>query len=139
MYLQKTIGVVVPSYNEEKLIAKTVRSIPSLVDNIIVVDDSSNDRTAEIVKKVAEEDRRITLIEHEVNQGVGGAIITGYKKAIELNIDITAVMAGDGQMDPNDLTNILEPVANGVVDYTCLLYTSPSPRDRTRSRMPSSA
>jgi len=118
MYLQKTIGVVVPSYNEEKLIAKTVRSIPSLVDNIIVVDDSSNDRTAEIVKKVAEEDRRITLIEHEVNQGVGGAIITGYKKAIELNIDITAVMAGDGQMDPNDLTNILEPVANGVVDYT---------------------
>ena len=118
MYLQKTIGVVVPSYNEEKLIAKTVRSIPSLVDNIIIVDDSSNDRTAEIVKKVAEEDRRITLIEHEVNQGVGGAIITGYKKAIELNIDITAVMAGDGQMDPNDLTNILEPVANGVVDYT---------------------
>jgi len=118
MYLQKTIGVVVPSYNEEKLIAKTVRSIPSLVDNIIVVDDSSNDKTAEIVKEIAEEDRRITLIEHEVNQGVGGAIITGYKKAIELNIDITAVMAGDGQMDPNDLTNILEPVANGVVDYT---------------------
>jgi glycosyltransferase involved in cell wall biosynthesis len=88
------------------------------VDNIIVVDDSSNDNTAEIVKERVEEDRRIVLIEHKANQGVGGAIIAGYKKAVELEIDVTAVMAGDGQMDPNDLTNILGPVANGVVDYT---------------------
>ena len=118
MYLEKMIAVVVPAYNEEKLIAKTVRSIPSLVDKIIVVDDSSNDNTAEIVKERAEEDTRITLIRHEVNQGVGGAIVTGYKKAVELEIDVTAVMAGDGQMDPNDLTSILEPVASEVVDYT---------------------
>ena len=118
MYLQKTIGVVVPAYNEEKLIAKTLMSIPSLVDKIIVVNDASKDSTAQIARRAAQEDGRIILIEHEVNQGVGGAIITGYKKAIELEIDVTAVMAGDGQMDPNDLTNILEPVANGVVDYT---------------------
>ncbi len=118
MYIQKTIGVIVPAYNEKKLIAKTLTSIPSLVDKIIVVDDSSNDNTAGIVKETAEEDRRIILIEHEVNQGVGGAIITGYKKALELEIDVTAVMAGDGQMDPNDLPNILEPVAKGNVDYT---------------------
>jgi len=118
MYLQKTIGVVIPAYSEEKLIAKTLISIPSLVDKIIVVDDASRDKTAQIVRKKVGKDPRIILIEHEVNQGVGGAIITGYKKAIELDIDVTAVMAGDGQMDPNDLTNILEPVANGVVDYT---------------------
>jgi glycosyltransferase involved in cell wall biosynthesis len=118
MYLQKTIGVVVPAYNEEKLIAKTLMSMPSLVDKIIVVDDSSSDRTAEIVRERAEEDRRIVLIEHKANQGVGGAIITGYKKAVELEIGVTAVMAGDGQMDPNDLASILEPVASEVVDYT---------------------
>ena len=118
MYLEKMIAVVVPAYNEEKLIAKTVRSIPSLVDKIIIVDDSSNDNTTGIIKETAEEDRRIILIEHEVNQGVGGAIVTGYKKAVELEIDVTAVMAGDGQMDPNDLTSILEPVASEVVDYT---------------------
>jgi len=118
MYLQKTIGVVIPAYNEEKLIAKTLTSIPSLVDKIIVVDDTSNDNTAGIVKQRAEEDRRVILVEHEANQGVGGAIITGYKKAVELEIDVTAVMGGDGQMDPNDLTNILGPVANGSVDYT---------------------
>jgi glycosyltransferase involved in cell wall biosynthesis len=118
MYLQKTIGVVVPAYNEEKLIAKTLMSIPSLVDKIIVVDDSSSDHTVEIVSERAEEDRRIVLIEHKANQGVGGAIITGYKKAVELEIGVTAVMAGDGQMDPNDLASILEPVASEVVDYT---------------------
>jgi glycosyltransferase involved in cell wall biosynthesis len=118
MYLQKTIGVVVPAYNEEKLIAKTLMSMPSLVDKIIVVDDSSNDHTVEIVRERAEEDRRIVLIEHKANQGVGGAIITGYKKAVELEIGVTAVMAGDGQMDPKDLKSIVGPVARGVVDYT---------------------
>jgi glycosyltransferase involved in cell wall biosynthesis len=88
------------------------------VDTIIVVDDKSNDTTAEIIKEIAEGDRRVILIQHEVNQGVGGAIVTGYKKAVELEIDVTAVMAGDGQMDPNDLTNILDPVANGDAEYT---------------------
>jgi len=118
MYLQKTIAVVVPAYNEERLIAKTLRSIPSLVDKVIVVDDRSNDNTVKFVREVAEKDKRMILIEHEANQGVGGAIITGYKKAIEFDIDVTVVMAGDGQMDPRDLKNIVRPVAKGDVDYT---------------------
>jgi glycosyltransferase involved in cell wall biosynthesis len=118
MYLQKTIAVVVPAYNEERLIAKTLRSIPSLVDKVIVVDDRSSDNTVKFVREVAEKDRRMILIEHEANQGVGGAIITGYRKAIEFDIDVTAVMAGDGQMDPRDLKSIVRPVAKGDVDYT---------------------
>jgi len=118
MYLKKKIGVVVPAYNESKLIAQTLTTLPSLVDTIIVVDDKSNDTTAEIINEIAKGDTRVILIQHEVNQGVGGAIATGYKKAVELEIDVTAVMAGDGQMDPNDLTNILDPVVNGVADYT---------------------
>jgi len=118
MYLEKKIGVVVPAYNESKLIANTLTTIPSLVDTIIVVDDKSNDITADIIKETAKEDRRVIMIQHEVNQGVGGAIVTGYKKAVELEIDVTAVMAGDGQMDPNDLTNIIDPVAKGDADYT---------------------
>jgi len=118
MYLDKTIGIVVPAYNEEKLIGETLRTIPPFVDTIIVVDDTSNDSTAEIVRGIAETDKRVILIEHSKNQGVGGAIITGYKKAVELRIDIAAVMAGDNQMDPRDLKNILRPVAKGVVDYT---------------------
>jgi len=118
MYLDKTIGVVVPACNEEKLIGETLRTIPSFVDTIIVVDDSSSDSTAAIVRNISEKDKRVVLIEHAANQGVGGAIITGYKKAVELSIDVTAVMAGDNQMDPRDLKNVLRPVAKGVVDYT---------------------
>ncbi len=118
MYLEKSIAVVVPAYNEEKLISRTLNEVPSLVDKIIVVNDASTDNTAQIVKKMAEDDGRIELIQHEVNQGVGGAIVTGYKRCRDLEIDVTVVMAGDAQMDPKDLTNIVAPVANGAVDYT---------------------
>jgi len=118
MYLKKTIAVVVPAYNEEKLIARTLKEIPDLVDKMIVVDDASTDNTARIIAELAENDKRIQLIQHEVNQGVGGAIVTGYKKARDIGIDVTVVMAGDAQMDPNDLIRIIEPVAKGSADYT---------------------
>jgi len=115
---EKTVAVVVPAYNEEKLIAKTITTIPELADRIIVVNDASTDRTAEIVEEMVKEDSRICLMEHEVNQGVGGAIVTGYKKACDLEMDITVVMSGDAQMDPKDFLNIIEPIATGNADYT---------------------
>ena len=118
MYQEKSIAVVVHAYNEEKLIGQTLTSIPDVVDRIIVINDASADNTSEIVKRIVEEDKRICLIEHDANQGVGGAIATGYKKARDLKIDVTVVMAGDAQMDPNDLIRIIEPVANGGADYT---------------------
>ena len=118
MYLEKTIAVVVPAYNEEKLISQTLTSIPDFVDKMIVVDDESTDNTAKIVMETAEDDQRIHLIRHEANQGVGGAIVSGYKKARDLKMDVTVVMAGDAQMDPNDLIRIIEPIANGSADYT---------------------
>jgi glycosyltransferase involved in cell wall biosynthesis len=118
MYLKKTIAVVVPAYNEEKLINQTLNSIPALVDKIIAVNDASTDTTAQIVQKRAKEDARICFLEHEANQGVGGTIATGYRKARDLKIDVTVVMAGDAQMDPRDFIHIIEPVANGRADYT---------------------
>jgi len=118
VYKDKTIAVVVPAYNEEKLIARTLETIPKIVDNIIVVDDASTDRTAEIVRETACEDSRVCLMEHEVNQGVGGAIVTGYKQARDMEMDITVVMAGDAQMDPKDLNHIVDPIATGEADYT---------------------
>jgi len=117
MYKDKKIGVVVPAYNEEKLIGTVIKTIPDFVDSIIVVDDSSQDETVQIVQGYQSENDKIILIRHETNQGVGGAIISGYKKALELEIDLTAVMAGDGQMDPNDLQRIIEPVVSGEADY----------------------
>ena len=118
MYLEKSIAVVVPAYNEEKLIEKTLDTIPDLVDQIIVVNDASKDNTHQMAERSSQKDKRIILIEHEVNQGVGGAIVSGYKKARELEMDVTAVMAADAQMDPDDLIRIIEPVAAGRADYT---------------------
>ena len=84
MYQEKSIAVVVPAYNEERLVGETLSTIPSLADQIIVVNDASTDNTAQIVRKKAKDDRRICLLEHEANHGVGRAIATGYKKALEI-------------------------------------------------------
>jgi glycosyltransferase involved in cell wall biosynthesis len=111
----KRVAVVVPAHNEEKLIAETLRSIPEFVDRIYVVDDRSEDGTAQAVRALA--DPRVDLIEHERNLGVGGAILTGYNRAREEGVDVTAVMAADAQMDPDDLETLVAPVARGEVDY----------------------
>ena len=117
MYRDKTISVVVPAHNEEKLIGNVLKTIPAFVDHIVVVDDASSDRTGEIVKSKQEGDPRITYVRHPENTGVGGAIATGYKWARDKGIDISVVMAGDAQMDPRDLPSLLNPIADGEVDY----------------------
>ena len=109
------MSVVVPAHNEEKLIAETIRGIPEFVDRIYVVDDRSSDGTVEAVRALA--DPRVELIEHERNLGVGGAIVTGYKRARDDRIDVTGVMAADAQMDPGDLEMLAGAVARGDVDY----------------------
>jgi glycosyltransferase involved in cell wall biosynthesis len=111
----KRVAVVVPAHDEEQLIAETIRSIPGFVDRIIVVDDFSRDRTGEVVRGLG--DSRVELVEHERNLGVGAAILTGYKQALAERIDVTAVMAADAQMDPQDLETLAAPVARREVDY----------------------
>jgi glycosyltransferase involved in cell wall biosynthesis len=111
----KTVAVVVPAYDEEALIAATVAGIPGFVDRILVVDDCSRDATVE--RAQASGDPRVAVIRHERNQGVGAAIVTGYKRAREERVDVTAVMAADNQMDPDDLALLCAPVARGEVDY----------------------
>ena len=111
----KRVAVVVPAHDEEKLIAETIGSIPDFVDRVYVVDDKSKDGTVAAVRALT--DPRVELIEHERNLGVGGAIITGYERARDDGIDVTAVMAADAQMDPGDLEKLVSPVARGEVDY----------------------
>lgn len=118
MYKNNSICVVVPSYNEETQIGNVIDTMPSYVDRIIIVDDKSKDRTVEVVKGHRDDSDRIVLIVHETNQGVGGAIATGYNWALENEFDVAVVMAGDGQMNPDDLPAILDPVVSGCADYT---------------------
>ena len=93
--------------------------MPDFVDRIIVVDDYSTDQTVKAIEThVTAQPNRITLIRHTENQGVGGAIATGYKAALAESIDVTAVMAGDAQMDPDDLENIIAPVVRDECDYS---------------------
>jgi glycosyltransferase involved in cell wall biosynthesis len=114
----KTVGVVVPCHNEERLIGEVIETMPDIVDRVIVVDDLSSDSTAAVAEEHAQRDpARVSLIRHERNRGVGGAIVTGYKAAVEEGIELTAVMAGDAQMDPDDLPALLEPVAADECDY----------------------
>tara|TARA_Y100000748_G_scaffold195482_1_gene163706 strand:- start:1955 stop:2899 length:945 start_codon:yes stop_codon:yes gene_type:complete len=118
MYKNKSIAAVVPCYNEENQIFKVISTMPDFVDHLIIINDASTDKTLEIVTKQMQNYKKIFLINHKKNQGVGGAIASGYKWARDNNYDIAVVMAGDAQMDPKDLTAILDPVANGKVDYS---------------------
>lgn len=119
MYKSKTVAVVVPAYNEEKLIGKVIETMPEYVDYIVVVDDFSVDKTVQIVNDyISASDGRIISINLKKNQGVGGAIAEGYKWCRDHQVDATAVMAGDAQMDPSDLPALLDPVVSGEVDYT---------------------
>lgn len=168
MLNNKTVAVVIPTYNEESQIMSVLNTMPAFVDRIIIVNDSSTDKTEEIVKKYIKknsnnskllnknikekgknnkyskatiilnemekqekamfvpsnifnknpEKDRIILINHEKNSGVGAAISTGYNLCKRYKIDCTAVMAGDGQMDPDELKKICLPIINDEVDYT---------------------
>jgi len=114
-----TIAVVVPCFNEGPLIRKVLNTMPESVDKIFVVDDASTDDTFCVVASCADETpHRIVLLSHDANQGVGGAIATGYKAALAERFDVTVVMAGDAQMDPAELPAIVGPVARGECDYT---------------------
>jgi len=117
MYKEKSVAVVVPCYNEGTQIGIVINTMPEYVDYIVIVDDKSKDNTVDCIKDFQKTNKKIVLVCHEKNQGVGGAIASGYKWCRDNNIDCTAVMAGDAQMDPDDLPNLLDPVVAGEVDY----------------------
>lgn len=103
------IAVVVPSYNEARWIGETVSTMPSFVDDVLVVDDASTDGTSAEAGRA--DDPRVSVVRHPQNRGVGAAIVTGYRAAAARGADVVAVMAGDGQMHPDDLRRVVEPVA----------------------------
>lgn len=119
MFDNKQIAVVIPCHNEELLLSKVIDTLPAFVDRVYIIDDYSTDNTQNVALECCNNDKeKLTYIRHEVNQGVGGAIATGYKEALKENIDVTVVMAGDGQMDPSDLIPIIEPIVDDTADYT---------------------
>jgi dolichol-phosphate mannosyltransferase len=111
----KRVAVVIPAYREARLIERTLSSVPPFVDAIYVVDDGSPDDTSAVARAVP--DARVRVLRHTQNQGVGAAIVTGYRAALAEHADAVAVMAGDAQMAPADLPSVLAPVLAGRAEY----------------------
>ena len=109
------IAVVIPSYNEARWIGETVSTLPAFVDTIVVVDDASSDDTSLRAREAGGD--RVRVVRHPENRGVGAAIATGYREAHARGADVIAVMAGDGQMHPDDLEGVVRPVIEGHFDY----------------------
>jgi len=111
------ISAIIPAYKVENQIEETLARIPDFVREIIVVDDASPDATSEIVRKAQANDPRIHLVRHDVNQGVGGAMLTGFKEALKGSTQVLLKIDGDGQMSGYDPRPLLEPLILGRADY----------------------
>ncbi len=118
MYKDRIVSVVIPAYNEEKLILSTISTIPEYVDNIIVVNDCSTDATSSIIEDAKNTEARLSVITNSKNRGVGRSIMRGYKASYSLSSDITVVVAGDAQMNPDYMHLLIDPLIAGNADYT---------------------
>ena len=117
MEADKRIAVVIPSYRVKKHILEVISGIGNEVERIYVVDDLCPEQSGDFVEAHCD-DPRVRIIRHEVNQGVGGAVMSGYRAAIEEGVDIIVKVDGDGQMDPSLIPYFVEPIISGNADYT---------------------
>ncbi|MEM1030805.1 MAG: glycosyltransferase family 2 protein [Myxococcota bacterium] len=108
----KRICVVVPARDEARFVARVVATMPAFVDRTVVVDDGSVDDTGARAAAAG-----ATVLRRDQNHGVGAAIVAGYRHALSDGADVVAVMAGDAQMDPEDLAAVVRPVVRGDADY----------------------
>ena len=115
MYKGQTVAVVIPAYNVAPHILEVLKTIPDFVDKIIVVDDCGTDGTTRLLTQL--DDRRVEVLRHEVNQGVGGAMATGFGRAILSHSDLVVKMDGDGQMDPQYVSTLLDPLIEEGFEY----------------------
>jgi dolichol-phosphate mannosyltransferase len=112
------VAAVVPAYNVGKELGDVLRQMPPLIKTIIVVDDASRDDTLAVAEGFAQLDPRLMIVRHETNRGVGGAMVTGFQKALEAGADIVVKVDGDGQMPLWFVPQLVQPLVDGTADYT---------------------
>ncbi|HSX35103.1 MAG TPA: glycosyltransferase family 2 protein [Candidatus Saccharimonadales bacterium] len=117
MYRKLKVAVVIPAYNEEKLIEHTLTTVPDFVDYIVTVNDGSKDNTLKIQKKLAAKNKRIIVVNNEVNLGLGASMVRGYKRVLETDADMVGIMSGDAQCEPQYLTKMTERLVSSDADY----------------------
>ncbi len=111
------LAVVIPAYHVADKIESVLEDLPDYLCHIIVVDDASPDNTSELVQAFAARDRRVILICHQQNKGVGGAMVAGFQKALELGAQVVVKVDGDHQMDPAHIPALVTPLLEGKADY----------------------
>jgi len=111
-----SIAVVIPAYRVASQVGRVVARVPPGVRHIIVVDDASPDGLQASLEALA--DPRLIVLRHDRNQGVGGAMKTGIRRALDLGADIVIKIDGDGQMDPMLIPQFIEPIVSGEADFT---------------------
>ena len=110
------IAVVIPSYRVSRSVLDVIRRIGPEAASIYVVDDACPEQSGERVSSDCR-DPRVRVIRHSSNQGVGGAVMTGYRAAMDDGADIVVKLDGDGQMAPELLPTIVTPLLAGEADY----------------------
>ena len=110
------VAVVIPCYRVVAHIDAVLTQIPKCVDHILIVDDACPENSGSHVEATCT-DSRVSVIRHTINQGVGGAVMTGFKEALDLDVDVIVKIDGDGQMDPVLIPNFVEPIRLGLTDY----------------------
>jgi glycosyltransferase involved in cell wall biosynthesis len=115
MYRGRKVAVVVPAYNVADTIASVINGIPDFVDLIVVVNDASTDRTAGSLREL--QTARLTTLQHTLNRGVGGAMVTGFRAALDRGADLIVKIDGDGQMDPEFIPALLDPIVSDGYGY----------------------
>lgn len=118
MYRDRKVAMVIPAYNEEKLITKTVETLPDFVDLIIVVNDGSSDRTQEVLDGLKDGHKKLEVLTNNPNRGLGYSLVRGYKEVLKReDIDIIGTLAGDAQCDPDYLSKMCDMQIDGDWDY----------------------
>lgn len=107
--------MVLPAFNEGLHLRAVVGRLPAWVDGVIVVDDASTDDTLAVAQAI--DDSRLVVLHHDANEGVGGAMVTGLRAALEAGFDIVVKMDADEQMDVLELPDLLRPIELGLADY----------------------
>ncbi|OFX14808.1 MAG: glycosyl transferase family 2 [Alphaproteobacteria bacterium RIFOXYD12_FULL_60_8] len=109
-------AAVIPCYRAAAHVAQVIAAMPSDIEHIIVIDDACPQKSGDVAESLG--DSRVVVVRHPVNKGVGGAVVSGYRKALEMNCDIAVKIDGDGQMDPRLAHKFMAPLISGEADYT---------------------
>lgn len=117
MYKNLKVATILPCYNEQLLVTKTIQTLPDFVDYIIAVDDCSKDQTWEKITKEAKKNKKVVPIHLEVNEGIGGAYLHGFQKALDLGSDLIVTMAGDAQCNPDYISKMIDTLLENNLDY----------------------